>query len=559
MPYRTFSYLAVVGLSILFGFACSDGDSSSSQLPDGDADREFDDTNPDADPSENDSEIEAELAGDGLPNSLPFSYSREDDGQPQSTDELADFTRNLIDFYQSKHYFDWLLRMSHGMDASSGMRDYRLWWRDTHAIKQDNTVSIVHDWSEEHGGHNILKVNSTILASVIGGYLLTGDTVLGTLTEQYCKGISQTMLGMVYDENDPAPHLMARNVITSNHTYTTQDGYEKGIDYSNWYHAYDRWNCARFKYENNPYWGEVWVTSVRSKDGLGYLFDTAAAVLYASLRATDESVLEACGETFDLLKAFTQDIVDSGYQIRTKDDEGQPYIFDKETMYDPERGGDLASFVFWDQVFPNAECNNKLVAEILAYESPRDVVCSDFGGDLTYEKLSIQNNAPNSHIMRAFHISAIKWALVRGFNDLARHSLDGLEERFKRDISLDMSKVNSTVERWERDWYMNKLQAAGAGYPLTSDEVRRIQEYFSRGVDEYSAFANWNLWSDSVPDGEHDWLPSDYDLDEEELRIYRVGVEAMGYLFSYCASPFKNPEGAVPVDCERLVDAFREE
>ncbi len=505
-------------------------------------------------PSGGDTESDSLEESETLEQALSFEFVRTDDSEPLEEEQTRQFSETMRDFYRSTGYFDWLLRMSHGVDASTGKRDYRLWWGDTHALKENGVVTIVHDYSEEHGGHNILKSNSMILASVIGGYLITGDATLAKLSELYCKGISSTMLGMVHDESDDIHHLMARNVVTFNHEYTTHDGYSKAVDYSNWFFSYDRWNCSRFQYVDNPYWGEVWVTNTRSKDGMGYLFLATSAVREAMLRAGDEAVRDACGETFELLQEFAGDIVEHDDRIRTKDADGVAYIPGADTGPPEADTGDLASFTAWDLLFPDAECNNKQVVRLIAHDEPRETPCTPFGGDPIYEIQSIQHNAPNGHIMRAYHIALIRWALNHGYDDMARTSLEGLEERFERDRTMDLSKVNSAPDRWLRDIAINWIQAAGAGYPLTAEEVRQVHEYFTRAVETFSAFPEWNLWDASLSDGEYDWKPpSSKTLDSGE-QIQWMGAESMGLLLEYCLSPYKNPAGVDLVDCDILAE-----
>ncbi len=545
-------HLTAILATLLVLSACSSANDNN-KAGHGDIDSDGDiDTEDISSEEDKDSDFFEERAEDNLPEGLPFEYTRPDAGEPLSPEEVDTFTQKMIDFYKDTAYFDWLLRMSHGIDASTGKRDYRLWWRDCHAVKDGDKVTMVHNYSEEHGGHNILKVNSNILSSAIGGYLLTGNETLGKLSEQYCKGISSTMLGMVHDENDTVLHLMTRNVVTFNHSYKTHDGYDKAVDYSKWFFPYDRWNCSRFSYENNPYWGEVWITNTRSKDGLGYLFDASVPILYASLRAQDEEVRLACSETIDLLQKFTKDIVDNGYNIRTKDAEGNPYTPGIDEGPEEADTGDLASFVTWDLLLPDAECNNKQAAALLAYGDLQDNECTPFGGNKIYEKFSIENNAPNGHIMRAFHIANIKLSLLNGYNDKAQASLEGLDERFTRDMANDLSKVNTSPDGWLRDLISNKLQAAGAGYPMTSEEVRLLHNYLTRSTEAFSNWPTWNLWDKSVADGEHEWLPPDYEKDDEGARIYRIGSEALALIMEYCWSPFKNPDGVQPVNCEML-------
>jgi hypothetical protein len=553
---NTIALLVIVVLAV-YGHACS-STGNDEQKTDGDTITDGDDTDGDevGDESADGDGIgdgdEDEPILDGLPNALPFSFQRTDEGEPQSAEDLADFSERMALFFHENHFFDWVLRMSHGVDVSTGLRDFRLWWSETHAVKENGHVSIIHNELAEHGGHNMMIPNAKLLASVASAYMITPNETVGALTEQYCKGVSSTMLGMVHDSEDPIRHLMARSVIMLNHTYQTHDGYEKNVDYSNWFFSYDRWNCSRFQYAENPYWGEVWVTNTRSKDDLGYLFDTAGILAYVAARGKAPEVRSACAETLDLLQAFSQDIVDNGYQIRTKDPDGVPYTPSNSTGPSEAKTEDLASFVFWDGIFPESECNHTQAAALMGYGDLRATNCSAFGGNPDYEVLAIRNNPPNGHLFRSFHIAAIRLALINGLNERARTSLEGLEQRFIRDVEMDLSRVATPPERWFRDIALSRLQAAAVGYPLTTEEILEIQSYFKVAVETYDAWALWNIWDASVPDGEYTWEPPSSREEANGQPTYWVSIQDMGLLFTYCASPFKNPAGAAPVDCSKL-------
>ncbi|MFC1890185.1 hypothetical protein ACFL4G_10555 [Thermodesulfobacteriota bacterium] len=485
------------------------------------------------------------------PPELPFSFVRCDHTAPVSEEEMAEFSGRMRAFFAESGYIGWLLRMSHGIDDSMGMPDYRLYWGDVVGEKNGDTVSIIHEYSEEHGGHNILKGNSLILNAAVGGYLETEDPLLGELTRQFCNGISQTMLGMVHDENDPAHHLMARNIVTSNHTYTTHDGRIKTVDYSNWFFPYDRWNCSRFKYEQNPYWGEVWVTNTRSKDGLGYLYKAALSAYHAANHGADGDVRAACGRTWDLLTLFAGDITDNEYLIRSKDKDGNPY----RPGVDPEPPeadiGDLASFTAWDIILPDAECNATQATALLAHGERLDNDCRPFGGHKFYEIFAIRNNPPNGHIMRSFHIANIALALHAGDNTAALKSLGGLEERFERDLNLNLDFVGVNEASWFRDIAVNWLQAATAGYYLTHDEIRAIHTYALRAVDEYGQWENWDLWADSVPEGEElDVFPPTSKTLEDGSKIYWFQPYVLGLFMEYCFGLNRNPDSPEVIDCD---------
>ena len=494
-----------------------------------------------------------ETAGPDDPPPLPFSYVRPDPSPPLSEQELARFSRALRNFFAEVSYADWLLRTSHGMDASTGMREYRLWWEEIHAVKQGDTVRIRHDHSPEHGGHNILRDNAMVLGAGVAGHMKTGDPVFGELARQLCRGLSANMLGMVHDANDPVKHLMARNVVTSNHVYQTHDGRRKAVDYSNWFHPYDRWNCSRFLYENNPYWGEVWVTNTRSKDGMGYLFRAAVSARHAAERAPDPEVRAACGETWDLLTLFARDIVEHGYLIRSKDRQGRPY----RPGVDPEPAeadvGDLASYKKWDLLFPGAECNSTRATAFMAHGDPLDNDCSPFGGNRIYEFGALVNNPPNGHVKRSLHIAGIAQALHHGDYRTARQSLEGLEQRFARDLNIDLDIVGPPPDRWFRDIAVSLMQSASVGYYLTHDEIRMIHDYTYRALEAYRAWDYWDLWADGVPENTPLEVipPSDGTLPDGTRRWWWKAVD-LSLFIEYCWGLNRNPAGPRVVDCGTL-------
>jgi hypothetical protein len=537
-------FLALIALPFVLVVGCGDDDDDDN---DDSAPADDDDDAVGDDDDDNDDD---DTASD-YPPGLPFEYTRQDNSEPISEQEMTEFSEKMRDFYQDSSFVDWLLRTSHGIDDSTGMKDYRLWMEDVQGEKNGDTVTIAHRYYDEHGGHNILKGNSLLLGSAIGGYLRTKDPVLGELTRLFCAGISSTMLGMVYDEFDPILHLMARNVVTSNHTYTTHDGRKKFVDYSNWFHPYDRWNCSRFKYENNPYWGEVWVTNTRSKDGVGYLYKTAVPVYHAATYAADSEVRDACGETWDLLTAFAGDIVDNDYLIRSKDKAGNPYRPGVDPEPEEADIGDLSSFTAWDPLLPDAECNAVQATALLGYGERLGNDCDPFGGNRIYEIGAILNNPPNGHIMRSFHISNIALALHREDNDAALKSMGGLEQRFKRDVNLDLSSVSTSEDGWYKDIAINYLQAASAGYYLTYDEIREIHKYALRAIEQYSQWENWDLWAETIPEGEElKVIPPAYETLPDESREYWFQTYAVSMFMEYCWGLYRNPDSPEVIDCD---------
>lgn len=490
-----------------------------------------------------------------LPTGLPFILERMDEGDPVPASETHAFTTRYAAWLKQVGYFDYVLRSIHGVDASTGKRDYALWWTDVEAVKTDDTVTFRHLPSEkDHGGHNIITNNARLLAPAIIGALWANDSAASRVAEQICKGITHTMLGMVRDADDPLHHLMARNVVTFNHEFVTHDGRKKAVDYSAWFYPYVRWNCSRFKYEDNPHWGEVWVTNTRSKDDVGQLFRVSGWIRYASELARRPELRSACSETLELLQAFASDIVDNGYYIRTKDQEGQPYIASQTPIPGIDKISlDLDNYVTFDPLVPDSECNARRAADYLGYSDGTRNDCGD--GDVNpFELMSLFNNYPNVNFFRAYHMANLLQSLIHGDDMAARTLLEGLVARLDADRTRDIAGIPVKQDNWLADLAFNLVQAAALGMPLTSTEVRLVQRYYLRALEHYEKWNHWDLWDPSIPDGSYSYKPPNRETTPDGEHVYWPRIQDMGAFIELCWSPFRNPSGAAPVDCDVIAE-----
>lgn len=485
---------------------------------------------------------------DGLPDGLAFEYGRADVGTPPGAAEIEAFTRKVTGFWKQVGFFPWVLRISHGVHESTGKRDYMVWWSGVNAYREGDQVRFYHH-DPDGGGHNIMIPTPRVLSAALGGYLLTGDPQMAEVAEQYCQGITATMLGMVYDQNDPIDFLPARNIATIDHTYQTQEGYTKQIDYSGWHTEYEHWNTCRFEYQNNPYWGSVWVTNMRSKDDVPHLFMAVPYITYAAERAESADVREACAETLEYLTAFARDIVDQGYRIRSKDENGAPFIpgYTGDEEKD-QAAGDLASFVWWDELIPDGECNAKRASALIGYGECGDLDCGRASGN-SYEDMAVATHYYNHDIVRFFHAAHIANALVNRDDAAAKKLLEGLAERIDGYLDTPDADLPRSRSEWENDVALLALRSAAFGYPLTSREARLIQDKWGLGADEFSGWEYWNLWDPGFADGQLPIRPGHSDGDVHWARI-----EDMAMLLEYCWSPLRNPAGVQFVDCGIVAD-----
>jgi hypothetical protein len=492
-------------------------------------------------------------AGAGLPTTLNVKYTRNDPGVPVTDDEVKAFTLKVMGFFKKVRYFDYVLYTTHGVDASTGMRDWQFWYNE-HFRKEGDKVVFYHPTNPNDGGHNLHIPMSRVLGDVLAAYLLIGDQTAGLAAEKLCKGMTASMLGMVHDKDDTLMHLMTRNIAVFAHDFLTHDGKRKGVDYSGWYYPNERWNTCRFEYTQNPYWGKVWVTNMRSKDDVPHIFRLVPVLRYAAEGAQAANVKEACGEALGLLELFAKDIVESDYRIRTKDKDGKVMIFGFTD--DPElnqKQGDLASFIHYREIVPEGECNARRGAELIGYHRQVKENCGR-GEPNAYDEISFSINSYNNRICRYFHLAHVANSLVNRDDKASAKLLDGLAERMEKEKAVPPEKMQTTEDQWWMDVALYLAQSHSFGLPLLSDEVRLVHKYYGRAADELAAWPYWDPWAASVPQGELGGYRPGSCKGSGDQQTCWFRVEDMAQIFENCWSPFVNQSGAKLVDCDIVRD-----
>ena len=481
-------------------------------------------------------ETAAKQAAD-YPDALPFTFTREDVGEPLTPTEITEFTRKITGLWRDAGYLDWVLHTSHGMDASTGLEDYKLYWQDTRAIKDGDVVTFEH----YGGADNIMIRTPKIFNNAAAGYLMSGDPKMALIVEQYAKGMVALFHGMMWTDNDPEDYIMARAIFTQNHSYT-QDGRDTVIDYDPVkVERYD-WNAHTIPNDLNPYWGPIWVRNMRSKDDVPHIYRSVPMLKRVVEEAPDQNVRDAAQLALDHLTGFAKDITDSGFYIRTKDQQGNPYI----SLNEYGMVNDLGSFVIYEPLAPKAECNAKLASALIAYGNDLGVDCENGIGWL-YELVASTGHYFNWAIIRYFHAATITNALMAEQNDVAFELLGGLAERSTDMMNDEQGRLDNL--EWDADAAAFLLAAATAGLPLTSEEARLIMDIYSFSADQFGPWPNWDLWDPSVPDGQQAFQPSRDFGDDRAVR-----PEELLFLIEYCYAPFRNPAGASLIDCAVVAD-----
>jgi hypothetical protein len=464
-----------------------------------------------------------------LPESLPIPFSRPAAGAPVSAADVTAFTRRLTRLFRDVELFDWMRRVSFGADASVGP-PFACWWTYYVADKLNDEVTL--RVLETGVPDNLMGPSAQMLSSVAAAALLTGDPKANAMAKLLADCVTAQFQGFVFEGETEIPPLMARAVMVRNHTEVLDGGLVKHVDIEPWHYADEAGNTQSFEIRGNPYWGDIWVRNIRSKDDVAQLYSAAVSLRVLGARTTDAPVREAARTAHDLMLAFARDVFERGYKIATRGSGGEVY----------EPTGDLASFVMYDAIFPDAECTAKIATALFATQDVQGLDCGT-GTAGPLEDFIVNSNAYNLEIARRFHVAATEFALLAGAGDAALGLLEGLATRADRDLARVEPPTKIEPVIWEGNLAVHLLRAAAAGLPLTADEVRYIHAALGRALDELEAWPHWRLWDDSVPDGTYPPQP-----------FPGIGMWDVMAVFDACTSPLANPVGAPAIDCELLAD-----
>ncbi len=478
---------------------------------------------------------EAQDPGDGLPDSLPFELPREDAGDPLTPAEIAAFTQRVVSAWRNADFFNYLRSITYGWPRNNpeGRPYYSVYWTGVAPYREGDLVTFRH--LQGGSAENIMIPNPVLLTNVIAAYKFSGDERLGLLADELGRGVSAQFMGSVWNRSVPEEdrYVMARALINNNFEDVLDDGRRYAADYASW-RIVDmrRWNTHFVNIPDNPYWGDVFVQNMRSKDDVCHLFRAAGLIAHELNIFSDPQMAAGVAGAYNDLKRFAKDITDQGFLIRSVDHGG--------TIWVP--GIDLASFVFYGE---DTECTPMLTSQVFAYGEPADIDCGN-GISPLYEFIATSRHIYNYDIIRNFHMSAILHSLNTYNNDIAYNHLVGLIERSDSEMEKTEGFFEdpNQQERFNGDLAGNLVKYAASGMPLTSREVRFIHQHYDQAMEVWNNYEDWDLWADSVPDGRRSYRPGT-----------RVAFEDMTAFLQMCASPYYNESLAVPVDCSIIRDA----
>ena len=533
--------LLVLFVSAVLGFgACSGDDDGEDNAPEGDDDDSGDDDDDDS----GDDDVPADIVDP--PDAMPFYIDRIPSGTPPTDGEVAAFTQTMKAFYEGVDYFRWAAGHSFGCpeDNPDGDPPYKIWWTNAHAEKAGDTVTYTFDTPPDNTTAKVTRV----LPAAIGYYLATGDADARELALGYIRGLLATYDGMVWGGEEPViDYLMARTIFYRSYAYETADGHAAYADYEPVRYEevarrHDTWHNP-----DNPTWGDIYVRNKRSKDDFPYLYRDLPFLARLVRESDDAEMTDAAIALYRRIVRMCQDVVDKGYKIYTKGENGEVFLPRTEYGF----VDDFASFTNYDFLFPNAECNPKIGAAYIAYGNTAGNDCGDGDGG-AYETIATLGHFWSTNMIWGFHVSAVSLALTFGDDATARELLDGLAARMDRLID---SPLAPRYVEWYPDMSALLVIAAANGLPLTGREAQLVIQHFSEAAAYFSDFPYWNLWDPSIPDGEYPYLPDRFVYDGDGNVVdYFVRIPEITQLYEYCYSPLKDPAGARFVDCDALLE-----
>ncbi len=531
---RTLREMALLLFFCVVCVACGSDDGSASH-EDGDADR---------------FEEEREIA-DGTtewpspPESLAVTVERTSAGDALTEEDVQRFTQTMTAFFKHSDYFRWAWRHSSGLahDNPWNQPGYRIWWTNAYAVKENGVVTT--RWHNP-SDNSTAKV-SRVLGPALSLYMASGDESAGDLALDLMRGLSALYDGYVWGDEDPVEDaLMARAIFHRNHQYELDGGRIAAVDYDSVRYEIEERRHDTWHNPNNPTWGDIYVRNKRSKDDFPYLFRCVPVLIRFVRETENREMRDAAEKLLGQLRAMAQDIVEQGYMIRSKDSEGKPFVPTVESG-EPD---DFASFVNFEILFPNAECNAKISTAYLASGEKLDNDCGQGDGG-NYEDIAIGTQFWASNMIWGYHITSTSMALAMGDTSTAQTLLKGLAAR----ADEILHEADPDEPYWLPDVAQWLVLAAAYGLPLTHEEARLVQERYAEGARHYSEVTIWDLWDDSIPDGEYEYIPDRHTTDTDGNIIEGfVRITEIVNLFEYCRSPLKDPAGTVFIDCEKLLD-----
>jgi hypothetical protein len=485
-------------------------------------------------PATNDGGADAapELPPDGSlpahPKTLPFTYTRPENGAPIDQATIDAKTDELIELLTKTRYFGFVDERVHGWPESDPAKKfwYGVWWTGVDVVKQNGAVTYFH---EPGGSDNDGIGSSPILEGACFAHVLWPDDRLEHLLRKVVRGYSSWVLAMQRGPIEPDT-LMTRASYPVSIQSSDSPGASYLIDYSQNRPGIDNGATDYVHITSNPLWGDEWVKNKRSKDDIGHMFRAVAQI-----DACDGLFKEAGGEDDlvqlrKLYQAWSRRVEDDGWAIATLDQ--------NDAVFVPTDG--LAHFINVGTI--DVECAGKIALRFFGRVTPGDLDCGN--GISSLDDAVTAAGHSNGQILRSFHEAAAGHALLSNNLTMAQALVVGLAQRL--DTMMD-DYAAGTPEPFlgVGDAADLILESANAGVPLTWREVAFLHQQIDTAhttLLDPSNDAVYRTFDPATPDGAYLYEPTGDGL----------SFRSLGALLGQCASQWRNPASKSVINCDKI-------
>ena len=459
------------------------------------------------------------------PETLPFEYVREDQGDLVTADAVAAATEQYREILETTRFFAILDERVHGWPESDeqGRYWYGTWWSGVTIRKQEGQVTYLH--SADGADNNGLRT-AQLMEAACYGYALWGEPELQHLTRRMIRGFNAWMLAMESTSHPDRPALLTR----ASYPESVFDA-DLGvfIDYGLNHPGEDNGATEYVRIPDNPYWGDIWVKNKRSKDDIGHMLRAVAQVQTCAGLFTDDAAEQDLAEMRRLYRLWSQQVERDGWRIRTIDQAGEEWI-------PPDL---LATFI----QAADTECIAILAVRLMGAGDPGDHDCGD-GIHRFEDDLEAFFDSSNAQIIRGFHEAAANLAVLSHHPELALTLTQGLARRIEQ--ALDRIEAGEPPSNMNTpDFVALMAHAANIGVSLTSREIRWLHQRIAEAHAGYAALGHrpeYAVLHPDTPDGDYSLQPGGPAIDFTNL----------GLLLGSCASRYRNPTARPIVDCEQV-------
>lgn len=451
-------------------------------------------------------------------------YTRPERGEALSQAEIDQATETYLELLSGTRYFETLDERLHGWPESDPAGYwYGTWWSGVTVSKSRGRVTYLHN---ADGSDNNAMRTAPMLSGTAFAYRLWQKPAHAKLLRKLLRGFNAWVLAMEVSDVS-SPTLMTRAHYTTSFL-SSDGGRDLVVDFSLNRPGKDNGATSYVHIPDNPYWGDIWVKNMRSKDDIGHIYQ-AIPMLYAAAAMIPEAGFSADFAQFEeLYRAWSLQVEKDGFKIATYDKELKVYLPDDE----------LAVLID----YRNLECTLILALRLFGHEG--DPGAWNCGSGISDIDAFASIKPDNAQLMRSFHEAGAAMARWAGKDEMAKAMLAGLAARIDKILDARES-ADPPANPIDQDLAELILMSAQVGLPLTWREVRFLHARIKEAHAAYLAEARrpfFHLFEKSTPDGAYD-----YDLDLDGIFFRYIGT-----VLEACASPYVNPASKPLLNCERV-------